>query len=216
MMRQTIWKLLLVAAGVGLMGTAAAAMDHGSIASDQFCWQQDGVEGLQAVNDLHTRQSATQSDVQSVSVTDDTVLLAIALANNGASGIDWNSVRSFDKTMTESITASQRASLDRDDVFSALALGIRDSGGSLAALACVSDINSSAERTTTLSQRVALDEDNVLLAIALSNSVGGDLVFDDIASMSHTATTDVRQDRDVTIDRSDTFLALALGNGGSY
>lgn len=215
MNRQTIWTLLLLAAGlVAVPGAAVAAIDV-PLDGDEFCWQQSGVEGLQAVNDLHTRQTATASDSQTVSVTDDTVLLAIALANNGAQGIDWNSVRNVKKTSSEEFTASQTAELDRDDVFSALALGITDDGGSLAALACVSDIQSSAERTTTQSQTVSLDEDNVLLAIALANSIGGDLEFDDIASLDRSITTEVSRDRDVSIDRADTFLALALGNGGS-
>lgn len=214
MMRKTTWTLLLAVAGMAVTGSAVAQLNV-PLDGESFCFNQgSGLDGLVAVNDLHTSVTTTEQQWQDVSVDDDTVLLAIALANNGANGITWNKVRSFEAMQTERVRASQTANLDREDVFSALALGIHDNGSSLEALACVSDIESSAEITTRASQDISLDEDNVLLAIALSNSIGGSLEFDDIASYDKKVETEFTQDREVDVERSDTFLALALGNGG--
>lgn len=227
--RHTTWTLLLAAGLLGVAGTAVAQDDDDTLSADElledvdddleledelFCDDLDVADGLSSLNDLHSRERLAESNSQNVTTDDDTILLAIALANNGADGIDWESVRSFDKTETRSMTASQTANLDREDVFSALALGINDDADALETLACVSDIESTVEQTETTSQDVDLDEDTVLLAIALSNSVGGELNFDDIASMDNSKEIETTRDRDVDVERNDAFLALALGNGG--
>jgi hypothetical protein len=179
------------------------------------CAQAQGVDGVRAVNDLHTAAVNESSRRQAVSVADDTVLLAIALHNNGASGVDWNRVRNIDVTQSRSISASQTANLDREDVFSALALGIHDHSGSLEGLACVADFTTAATETATDSQQVSLDQNTVLLAIALHNSVNSSLNFDDVANVDEIHRDELRHDQDVTVPRDDTFLALALGDGGS-
>lgn len=171
--------------------------------------------GLAPVSDVSESLAQEVTRDQDVTIDEDDVLLGIALANNGASDVSFNALRDFDLTHTRLHTESRVADLERDDVFSALALGVDSSAGSLEALACVSDREITFTETTTASQEVDLDEDNVLLAIALSNSVGGDLRLDDIASISQSARKEVERDQTVDIDREDAFLALALGAGGS-
>ncbi|MFA5861088.1 MAG: hypothetical protein WDA16_05275 [Candidatus Thermoplasmatota archaeon] len=205
-----IWSLLLFAAAALVL--PASAFAGAGISS---CAEGTTVGGLQAVNDLHTTRTDATGRAQTVSVNDDTVLLAIALHNNGASGINWNDLRNVQKTTMKSMTASQTANLDRADVFSALALGIHDTASSLDALACVADFTTAARETTTDTQSVALDQNTVLLAIAVHNAVGSPLVFGDIANMAQNSSTTVTHDQDVSAPTDQTFLALALGGGSA-
>gem|GEM_PF-3742465 len=174
-----------------------------------------GAVGLQAVNDLHSSVVDETSRSQKVAVTDNDVLLAIALHNNGAGNVSWDKVRSVQQVASHTMSASQTAKLDRDDVFSALALGIHDAVGSLEALACVSDITTAMTQTQTLTRNTSLDQNTVLLAIALHNSAGSGLNYDDVANFAESQRTQVSHDQDVTVPRDNTFLALALGAGGS-
>jgi hypothetical protein len=212
-----IWALLLAGAFVATAGVAAAQDDNGD---NDFAIRSCGAtlgEGgsLTALGDIDESEDRTVERDQEVDVDEDDILLGIALANNGASDITWNKLRDYDATESREHTITRTADYDRDDVFSALALGLDADAGALDALACVSDVDMTVTQEREVSQEVDLEEDDVLLAIALSNSVGGDLVFDDIADMSQSERVSMERTQDVDVDREDTFLALALGAGGS-
>lgn len=238
MKTRNVWTLLLVGAVVAIPGTALAQLedittssaadlsddfhdssDFGSrdlgtdfddVIDDSICTDDD----IGLVADHSHRSVMERSRDQTVDVDEDDVLLAIALANNGANDITWNQLRDFDYEARELDTLRTSADLEREDVFSALALGVTSSGGSLDALACVSDVEHTREVTTNIRRNVDLDEDNVLLAIALSNSIGASLDFEDIASIDESARQEVSEERTVDVERNDAFLALALGAGG--
>lgn len=172
-------------------------------------------EGLVSVADLDETNAQEREYDQTVGVDEDTILLGIALANNGANGVNWAALRDYDATLTETMSASRSANLDREDVFSALALGVSAEGGALDALACVSDVEQEQTRTHSVSRSVDLDEDTVLLSIALANSVGGNIEFNDVASFSESSSMESERSSTVDVEREDAFLALALGAGGS-
>ncbi len=223
----TIWALLLAGlATVAVSGFAGAVAGIGSYGLDSFnsspidsyglsqCSGTSVGEDLSLVQQIDESIAEERRVDQTVDIDDDTVLLGIALANNGAHDIDFNTLRDFTLTRTEAASQVRVADLRRDDVFSALALGFDARGGSLDTLACVSDVSRETSISETLSQTVNLDENNVLLAIALSNSVGGPLRFSDVADISQVERIESERIQAVDVDREDAFLALALGAGG--
>lgn len=240
MQKKTIWTLLLGAAMIGVSGTAIAqdgqfldaeltqedidlgiddasdfgGFDIGGFDGDLMGCNEGDTQSLLAVNDFSSSESLEKARSQTVSVEDDEVLLAIALANNGAADVTFDKVRSVEQSATRTVTASQSAELERDDVFSALALGVTAEGGSLEALACVSDITTAQTATATWTRDVDLDENTVLLAIAMSNAVGDELAFEEVVSFDEAFSAETSTDQTVDVEREDAFLALALGAGG--
>lgn len=206
MYRRNVYVLLLVGATV-LTGAGTAVALEAQMQCDD--------DGINMVADVDHSIVHEMSNEQTVDIDEDDVLLGIALANNGASGVSWQALRDWEQSATRFRQETRVADLDRDDVFSALALGVDADGDSLTALACVSDIDASIRETTTQSRQVDLEEEEVLLAIALNNAVGGGLDLEDVADISESERTTAEKHRDTEVDREDTFLALALGAGGS-
>lgn len=181
----------------------------------------DGVDaneertGIARLSDLSTTDSTFMSRDQDVSVDESDILLAIALANNGAEDVSFDDLRKLDLREVDRVAKSQDTELDRSDVFSALALGVTADEDEAAALGCVNDVTASAERTRTLTHSLDLAENDVLLAIALHNSVGSPLSMRAVADVRDTQQTTIDRDQTVDVDREGTFNALALGAGGS-
>lgn len=222
-MHQTyLYALLLGAAGI--LAAAGGAIAQENVTGEETIEAQEATQegatmecadgGVSGVGDAEQSLVNEWSRNQTVDVDEDDILLGIALANNGATGVDWESLRDITQTSVRFNVEARIADLDREDVFSALALGVDAESDSLAALACVSDVEATHRETTDYTRMVDLEEDDVLLAIALKNSVGGELDFEDVADISETMKATLDESRDVNVDREDTFLALALGAGG--
>lgn len=195
----------------GIDGRSALNVCGGS--ADTF-GAASGTGTLATIEDMSVSRATESATSQEVDIDEDDVLLGIALANNGADNVEWNTLRDVSLTSTRAITQDVATDLDREDVFSALALGLDAEASSLSALACVSDQRVSSRESVTLSRSVDLEEDDVLLAIALANSVDSDLNFNDIADIEEAERSALTRDVTTDVDREDTFLALALGAGG--
>lgn len=162
--------------------------------------------------DVDTRIEADVNRDSDVDLDEDTVLLGIALSNNGASGVSADALSSFERESEARWVASQQVSYDTDDVFNAIALGSSfDAVTGAGVFDCVSSVETSVTAETSSSRDVSLDEDTTILAIALGNSLGGTPNLDEIASISWSESTSVTMSREVSIDRDDVFAALLLG-----
>ncbi len=149
---------------------------------------------------------------QTVDFDENTVLLAIALHNNGFSDVTLENVRDQTVTRTDTLDARRARDLDRESVFSALALGYRGGVGSPRdAVAEIADLDVDARIETQSTYRIGLDENNVLLAIALGNTVGGHRSLFDVADIQDDVRQKVTLRKDVNLDRENAFLVLALG-----
>jgi hypothetical protein len=204
-----------VAAILVALAAPASALTVEDLVDDRCIDEARGtvVEGsIATLGDVQTDVEADTSRDADVDIDEDTVLLGIALSNNGASGVDFDRLRSAEEEAQARWVASQQVAYDREDVFNAIALG-GDYGAVSGAgvIDCVSNVETSVDAQTSSSRETTLDEDTTILAIALGNSLGSEPEFDQVASTSWSESTSVSMSREVSIDRESVFAALLLG-----
>lgn len=159
------------------------------------------------ISDVDTGFDRETEAEQESELDEDSVLLAIALDNNDI-GVDFDDVRSFDRSARLLERAFQESSLDRDDAFGALVLG-EDLDTDID---CIADVETTREVQTQERRDVDLDEEDTLLAIAIGNSLDDDLDFGDVSDVSLSESSSIDFSRDFDLDREDVFTALLFGS----